>query len=82
MKHYLVAGLAMAIMAGCGSKNDEPKTAAPAPLAAGQDIQTSPVTPPPPPKAAADGVQRPTPGQANDHSSSEFKAGGKRDPKK
>lgn len=82
MKNYLVTGLAMAMMAGCGSK-DEPKTAAPAPLAAGQDAQSAPATTPPaPPNAVADGIQRPTPGQANDHSSPEFKAGGKSDPKK
>lgn len=82
MKHYLTIGLALAMIAGCGNK-DEPKTVAPMPLAARQDAQPSVVTPPPaPPNAVGDGIQRPTPGQANDHSSSEFKAGGKSDPKK
>lgn len=82
MENYLAIGLALALIAGCGSK-DEPKTAAPAPLAGRQDAQPSAVTPPPaPPNAVADGVQRPTPGQANDHSSPGFKEGGKSDPKK
>ena len=82
MKNYLAIGLALAMIAGCGNK-DEPKTAVPAPLAARQDAQTGPATPPPAPaNAVDDGVQRPTPGQANDHSSPAFKDGGKTDPKK
>jgi hypothetical protein len=82
MKNYLAIGFALAMIAGCGNK-DEPKTAAPAPLAARQDAQTGPATPPPAPaNAVDDGVQRPTPGQANDHSSPAFKDGGKADPKK
>ena len=82
MKNYLMLGLVLAILVGCGKK-DEPKTAAPAPLATPDVAQSSVVTPPPvPPKAVDDGVQRPTPGQANDDSSPAFKSGGKVDPKK
>lgn len=82
MKNYLAIGFALAVIAGCGNQ-DQPKTAAPAPLAARQDAPPSAVTPPPAPaNAVDDGVQRPTPGQANDHSSPAFKAGGKTDPKK
>jgi len=82
MKQYLAIGLASTMIAGCGSK-DEPKTAAPAPSVTRGDAQPGPVTPPPAsPNAVADGIQRPTPGQANDHSSPAFKDGGKTDPKK
>lgn len=82
MKNYLTMGFALAMIAGCGSK-DEPKTAAPAPPMTRGEAQPGPLTPPPAPaNAVADGVQRPTPGQAGDHSSSEFKAGGKADTKK
>lgn len=82
MKIYLAIGLALAIIAGCGKK-DEPKTAVPAPLAAPQGSQPSsaPTPPPAPSNAVDDGIQRPTPGQANDHSSPGFK-GGKPDPEK
>lgn len=82
MKNYLVIGFALAMFAGCGNK-DEPKTAVTAPLAARQDVQPIVVTPPPvPANAVDDGIQRPAPGQANDHSSPGFKDGGKTDPKK
>ena len=82
MKNYLTLGLALLMISGCGN-NGEPKTAAPAPLATAQDAQPSFATPPPAPaNAVPDGVQRPTPGQANDHSSPQFKDGGKPDPKK
>ena len=81
MKNYLAIGLALAMIAGCGNK-DEPKTAAPAPSVTRGEAQPGPVTPPPPANAVDDGVQRPTPGQANDHSSPAFKDGGKADPKK
>jgi hypothetical protein len=82
MKPYLAIGLACALIGGCGNKS-EPKTAPPAPLAARQDAQPGVVPPPPgPPNAVDDGMQRPTPGQANDHSTPEFKDGGKSDPKK
>jgi hypothetical protein len=82
MKNYLAIGFALAMIAGCGNK-DEPKTAAPAPSATRGESQPGPVTPPPAPaNAVDDGVQRPTPGQANDHSSPAFKDGGKADPKK
>lgn len=79
MKIYLTIGVALAMIAGCGNKS-EPKTAAPAPAQAAQPIIVPP--PPAPPKAVDDGIQRPTPGQANDHSNPEFKDGGKPDPKK
>ena len=83
MKEYLALGLALDMIAGCGNK-DEPKTAAPVPLAARQGDQQTLTPPPPPvsPNAVDDGIQRPTPGQANDHSSTAFKEGGKRDVKK
>jgi hypothetical protein len=82
MKNYLAIGLVLAVIAGCGNQ-DQPKTAAPLPLAARQDAPPGAVTPPPAPASAVDdGVQRPTPGQAGDHSSPGFKAGGKSDPKK
>ena len=81
MKEYLALGLALDMIAGCGNK-DEPKTAAPVPLAARQDAQPGIATPPPAsPNAVDDGIQRPAAGQANDHSSPAFKAGGKTDPK-
>jgi hypothetical protein len=82
MKTYLAIGLAAAVIAGCGNK-EEPGTAATVPLASAQDAQSVPATPPlPAPNAVDDGVQRPAPGQANDHSSPKFDAGGKVDPKK
>jgi hypothetical protein len=81
MKNYLAIGFALTMIAGCGKK-DEPKTAAPAPSATTQSAPTAATPPPVPPNAVADGVQRPTPGQANDHSSSAFKDGGKTDLKK
>jgi hypothetical protein len=82
MNNYLAIGFALAVIAGCGNQ-EQPKTAAPAPPAARQDAPPAQVTPPPAPaNAVADGVQRPTPGQANDHSNPEFKAGGKADTKK
>jgi hypothetical protein len=82
MKNYLAIGLAFALIGGCGSES-EPKTAPPAPLAARQDTHPDVVPPPPAtPNAVDDGMQRPTPGQANDHSTPEFKDGGKSDPKK
>jgi hypothetical protein len=81
MKNYLAIGLALAIIAGCNK--GEPKTVAPAPLAAPQNAQLGPApTPPAPPNAVDDGIQRPAPGQANDHSNPQFKDGGKPDPKK
>ncbi len=82
MKSYLVIGLALAMIAGCGNKT-EPKTAVPAPPLVARDAPPSFVpTPPAQPNAVDDGKQRPAPGQANDHSSPAFKDGGKTDPKK
>ena len=82
MKNYLAVGIALALVAGCGNKS-EPKTAVPAPPVAATDAQPNVVPPRPvPPNAVDDGVQRPTPGQAGDHSSPGFKDGGKVDPKK
>ena len=82
MKKYLAVAITLAIIAGCGDKN-EPKTIGAAPLAAPQSTPPMAVPPPaPPPNAVNDGIQRPTPGQAGDTSSPEFKGGGKADPKK
>ena len=79
MKNFLVIGAVLATVAACGNKS-EPKNAASAPP---QAAQSTPVpTPPAQPNAVDDGVQRPTPGQAGDHSSPAFKGGGKPDPKK
>ena len=70
------------MIAGCGDKAER-AAVAPAPLAASQAAQPGPApTPPPAPNAVDDGIQRPAPGQANDHSSAEFKDGGKPNPKK
>lgn len=82
MKNCLAIAMAAAVIAGCGDRN-EPKTAATAPLVSAQEPISIPATPPPPaPNAVDDGVQRPAPGQANDHSSPNFDAGGKKDTKK
>lgn len=83
MKSYLAVGFALTMIAGCGNKDEPSKTAAPAPLAGRQDVQPGSVPQTPAPaNAVNDGTQRPTPGQANDHSSPGFKDGGKSDPKK
>ena len=82
MKNFLAIGFALAMIAGCENKS-EPKAGATVPPAASQDAQPSVVpTPPAPPNAVDDGIQRPMPGQAGDHSSAAFKDGGKPDPKK
>ena len=82
MRNDLMIALALAMMAGCGDKSP-PKTAATAPPMAAKDVPPSFVpTPPAQPNAVDDGVQRPAPGQANDHSSPEFKDGGQPDSKK
>lgn len=75
MKYYLPIALALTVIAGCGNK-EEPKAAAVLPGAPTQYSQPSLVPPPVPPNAVDDGIQRPKPGQANDHSSPTFKAGG------
>jgi len=78
MKTYLVMGLgfALAMIAGCGNK-DQPQTAVPAPPMAAAEAPPSVVSTPPParPNAVDDGVQRPMPGQANDHSTPGFDGG-------
>jgi hypothetical protein len=82
MKNYLAIGFAVAMIAGCGNKS-EPKTAVPAPPVVATDAQPNVVPPrPAPPNAVDDGVQRPAPGQAGDHSSPGFTGGGKADTKK
>jgi len=82
MKNHLVIAFVLAILAGCGNK-DEAKTVAPTTLAAPGDSKPTVVpAPPPPPNAVNDGVQRPAPGQAGDTSNPAFKDGGKPDPKK
>lgn len=75
MKYYLPFGLVLVMIAGCGSK-EEPQAAAALPGAPTQYSQPSLVPPPVPPNAVDDGIQRPKPGQANDHSSPTFKTGG------
>lgn len=82
MRNYLVVGFAVAMIAGCGNK-DVPKVGVPTPLVAAQEPQALvPVPPMPPPNAVDDGIERPKPGQNNDHSSPEFKAGSSPDLKK
>lgn len=85
MKYYLPIALALTLtmIAGCGNKEEpkaaakeDPKAAAALPGAPTQYSQPSLVPPPVPPNAVDDGIQRPKPGQANDHSSPTFKAGG------
>lgn len=80
-KHWLIAVTAMVLIAACG-KNEGP---APGPLMPGaptippikiEDVRPAvPTSPLPAPSATADPTPGPRPGQANDHSSPEFKAG-------
>lgn len=93
MKNTLFIGLAVLMIVACGKK-EEPKvlapfftpstTSPPSPaIVTPKDAAPSFVpTPPAPPHAVYDGIQRPMPGQANDDSNPEFKAGGQTDPKK
>jgi predicted small lipoprotein YifL len=86
MKSRLTLTLVAAALAlvACGKK-DEPRTAPPAPPVTKQDVQKSvePTPPLPPPATTPEkDVELPKPGQANDHSSPAFKAGGTPDPKK
>jgi hypothetical protein len=80
-----VAFAALFVMAGC-DKNGDARTGIAAPPLAVQESPRTTVepTPPPPPPNAPDkgGPPLPAPGQANDHSSPAFKAGGQRDPEK
>lgn len=81
MRIYLAIAMAAAVIAGCGNR-DEPRTAATVPLASAQEPIPIPATPPPPAaNAVDDGVVRPAPGQANDHSTPNFD-GGTKDTKK
>lgn len=87
MNHYMVitVGVAVLFAGGCGKKED-PKPAAPQPslMQPGDPLPATAPTPPLPapdvPKGTA--PELPKPGQANDHSSPEFKGGGAPDTKK
>lgn len=85
MRLYLMLAVAAAVATGACGKKDDAKTAAPAPPVTQQEAQR-PVEPtpplPPPATAPAKGEDLPKPGQAGDHSSPAFKAGGQPDPKK
>lgn len=75
---------ALIFAAGC-NKTDTPPVSTAAPHAqSAQDPQSTTAMPSPPPLPAPDVPKRdvssdPKPGQANDHSSPAFKAGGKED---
>jgi len=78
--------LAAALTAAGCDKKDERSAAPGVPPVTAKDVQkASEATPalPPPSVAPADkGAPFPKPGQANDHSSPDFKGGGVTDPKK
>lgn len=86
MNDYAMLMLAAILLAGgCGKKDDAKRTAPqPSLMQPGDPLPATAPTPPLPapnvPKGAA--PELPKPGQANDHSSPEFKGGGKPDPKK
>lgn len=84
---FAVAFAAVLVIAGCEKKDDARTGVSALP----QGMQESPKTtvtveptPPPPPPNAPDKADTPLPkpGQANDHSSPAFKAGGQPDPEK
>jgi len=91
MKRFvcLVATCAGALVfaAGCSRSDTPPATTSPpatTPAPQAQPAQADPpstVTAPMPPPDAPKGDSGPKPGQANDHSSPAFKAGGERSPK-
>ena len=84
-KLALCAGAAL-FAAGCGKTDipPPPKVALPAPTVQGglstPTLPTAPLPEPVVPKGAE--APSPTPGQAGDHSTPAFKAGGKNDPHK
>lgn len=80
-----VAVIAVLVISAC-DKKDDARIGVTVPPVTAQEKRTPPVepTPPPPPPNAPDQsvAPLPTPGQANDHSSPVFKAGGQPDPEK
>lgn len=82
---FAVAFAAVLVIAGC-EKKDDARTGVSAlpPVVQPSPQTTAEATPPPPPSNAPDkaGTPLPEPGQANDHSSPAFKAGGPPDPEK
>ena len=82
---FAVAVTAVLVISAC-DKKDDARTGVTVPPVTAQEKRTTPVepTPPPPPANAPDQAEAPlpTPGQANDHSSPGFKAGGQPDPEK
>ena len=85
MQRYLPFVIAAALFAGgCGKKDDAPPAAPSPPVTSSADSRVTTVTPPPPRGDTAKGAegQAPKPGQANDHSSPEFKGGGEPDKKR
>ena len=79
---YIVATCAgvLTFAAGCSRTEKPPETAATPPAQAAQDTPPTTATPPPMPPPdvpKGDASSGPKPGQANDHSSPAFKAGGK-----
>ena len=81
---FAVAFAAVLVIAGCEKKDDARTGVSALPPVAQQNPQTTARATPPPPPNAPDkaGTPPPEPGQANDHSSPAFKAGGPPDPEK
>ena len=74
---------AVLLAGGCGKKDDPNVVVSPSPIVKPEPAGT-PAVPPPPPLADAGKkpeVELPQPGQANDHSSPDFKRGGAPDKK-
>lgn len=82
---FAIAFAAVLAIMGCEKKDDaRTSVTAPPPVAQERPKTTVEATPPPPPPNAPDkaGTPLPKPGQAGDHSSPAFKAGGPPDPEK
>ena len=83
MVRYLPIVVAVVLLAGgCGKKDDPNAVVSPSPVIKPEPSGTAAV--PPPPLADAGKkpeVESPQPGQANDHSSPDFKRGGAPDKK-
>lgn len=86
MKISLVTAVVAALIAGGCGKKEDPRAAPGAPPVTRQDaqraIEPTPPLPPPAVSPSDKDAPLPKPGQANDHSSPAFKAGGPPDPKK
>ena len=81
----ILFALAVVILAGGCGRKDDPQAASAPPVVRADEPRTAAVSPPPLPagdKAKGGEVQAPPPGQANDHSSPAFKAGGTPDKNK